>query len=223
MCLIFSVQVWRTKPLNTRFCDAWICRCFRYLHTSPWWAILCSHPQHVAPGYFGQVPSSEQVISCDVNVQTLMSIYFVLMTTNGEQKEYDYFKIKNAHNKAARLVTTHLDNVTEYEAKNTTGALSSCDTDIWSIVLTEVKNAQKSCCGCLQQDLSHPLSSANELSAICLSLQKDPSEQPELQYDEFGFRVDTEGNAFAYMGTHTHAHFFCPHSLVKLLNPSQET
>lgn len=29
----------------------------------------------------------------------------------------------------------------------------------------------------------------------CLFLQKDPTEQPELQYDEFGFRVDAEGES----------------------------
>lgn len=54
------------------------------------------------------------------------------------------------------------------------------------------------------------------MHVICLALQKDSSEQPELQYDEFGFRMDTEGNVFTHMDTHTrtqtHAPFFCPHS-----------
>lgn len=31
-----------------------------------------------------------------------------------------------------------------------------------------------------------------------LFLQKDSSQQPELQYDEFGFRVDTEGISFIH-------------------------
>lgn len=42
----------------------------------------------------------------------------------------------------------------------------------------------------------------NRIHAICLSLQKDSSEQPELQYDEFGFRMDTEGIVFTHMYTH---------------------
>lgn len=41
--------------------------------------------------------------------------------------------------------------------------------------------------------------SPNEMYVICLSLQKEPSEQPELQYDEFGFKVDTEGNVFTHL------------------------
>lgn len=36
---------------------------FRYLHTSSWWAILSSYPKHVAPGHFGQVPSSKNMVS----------------------------------------------------------------------------------------------------------------------------------------------------------------
>lgn len=39
----------------------WPSFCFRHLHTSSWWAFLCSHPKHVAAGYFGQVPSSEDL------------------------------------------------------------------------------------------------------------------------------------------------------------------
>lgn len=81
------------------------------------------------------------------------------------------------------------------KTNNTTVALSSCDTDISS-------------------DPSSAASS-NEMHLFCLFLQKDPSEQPEHQYDEFGFRVDTEGNT----------QFFCPlfPTLVEFLNLSQET
>lgn len=81
------------------------------------------------------------------------------------------------------------------KTNNATVALSSCDTDISS-------------------DPSSAASS-NEMHLFCLFLQKDPSEQPEHQYDEFGFRVDTEGNT----------QFFCPlfPTLVEFLNLSQET
>lgn len=34
----------------------------------------------------------------------------------------------------------------------------------------------------------------NEMHFVWLSLQKGLSEHCELQYDEFGFRMDTEGN-----------------------------
>lgn len=81
------------------------------------------------------------------------------------------------------------------KTNNATVALSSCDTDI---------SSDPSSAG-----------SSNEMHVFCLFLQKDPSEQPEHQYDEFGFRVDTEGNT----------HFFCPlfPTLVEFLNLSQET
>lgn len=48
-----------------------------------------------------------------------------------------------------------------------------------------------------------------------LFLQKDSSQQPELQYDEFGFRVDTEGISFihdfsfALSHSHTQTILFC--------------
>jgi hypothetical protein len=29
--------------------------------------------------------------------------------------------------------------------------------------------------------------------SYCLCLQKDPTEEAELQYDEFGFRLDSDG------------------------------
>lgn len=52
-----------------------------------------------------------------------------------------------------------------------------------------------------------------------LFLQKDSSQQLELQYDEFGFRVDTEGifnlsiSSLLLSLTHTHRQFF---SILKL-------
>ncbi len=67
-----------------------------------------------------------------------------------------------------------------------------------------------------------------EMHVICLALQKDPSEQSELQYDEFGFRMDTEGNVFTHTDTRTHMPFssvLTPlfSTPVKFLNHSQET
>lgn len=51
----------------------------------------------------------------------------------------------------------------------------------------------------------------NETHVVCFSLQKDLSEQYELQYDEFGFRVDTEGNVFTHMDTCALSLFFFSH------------
>lgn len=39
----------------------------------------------------------------------------------------------------------------------------------------------------------------------CFLPQKEPSEQPGLQYDEFGFKVDPEGNVLTHIKAFLHS------------------